>query len=205
MSENDSKQWYQHAWIWVLVVIVVFIFGIASWFIKDSNQLVISKQAVSAQEGQVQNVLDRRGSDVPELVGAVKGSQKQEKSVYGTIAKARTEYYNAKNKYSNSSSDKSKAQALNTQNGAINAIVGSIKEAYPHLDSNSRMGDLMSNIEGSNNRVAVERMTLQHKTESYDNKVQLFPSSIVASMTNHHTIPYYKASQSEQKAPKVNF
>lgn len=204
-SNQSSKQWYQHTWICVVGVIVLMIIGVFSWYTHGYNSLVSGQQNVNQQEGQVQTVLQRRGDVIPELVGAVKGSQKQEKSVYGKIAKARTEYFNACNRYNKSNSPASKARALTDQDGAINAMVGSIKEAYPRLDSNSNMGKLMVEVEGSNNRVSVERHYLNSDIQSYNTQVLHFPTSIIASMSNHHTVPYFKASSSAQKAPKVSF
>ena len=202
MSNSDSKQWYQHTVLRCIVAVVVVL---VAWFAIDSNKLNNGKQNIDSQTGQVQNVLQRRSDTVTEMVGAVKGAQKHEGSVYEKIAKDRTEYYKNNDKYKNAKSSGAKEQAMSNQSGAVNAMVGSIKEAYPKLSSNSRMGQLMVELEGSNNRVSVERRNLQMDTQSYNRLVVDFPSSIIASLTNHHTVSYFKAQPSAQEAPKVSF
>lgn len=201
----ENKPFYKKGWFISLTVVVVVLLGLIGGFIKSSNGMATSEQGVEEQLGQVQTVLQRRADLIPNLVNAVKGQQKQEKSVYSDIAQARTEYYNAKNKYNNSSSASDKVKALSSQERSLNVLVGSIKEAYPNLESNSNMQTLMAQLEGSENRISVERNRYNKAARAYNDKLVKFPGSVVAGMTGHHKANYFTADDNAQKAPSVNF
>lgn len=201
----ENKPFYKKGWFISLAVVVVVLFALIGGFIKSANSMATSEQGVEEQLGQVQTVLQRRADLIPNLVSAVKGQQKQEKSVYGDIAKARTEYYNAKTKYSNASSTSDKVSALSSQERSLNVLVGSIKEAYPKLSSNSNMQTLMVQLEGSENRISVERNRYNQAARAYNDKLVKFPGSLVASMTGHKKVNYFTADTSAQNAPAVNF
>ncbi|TPR50398.1 LemA family protein [Apilactobacillus micheneri] len=201
----ENKPFYKRGWFITVVVIAVVLIGLIGGFIKSSNSMATSEQGVEEQLGQVQTVLQRRADLIPNLMNAVKGQQKQEKQVYGDISKARTEYYNAKSKYNNSNNSSDKVNALSGQDRALNVMVGSIREAYPKLESNSNMQTLMVQLEGSENRISVERNRYNKTAREYNNKLVKFPGSLVASITNHKKANYFQADESAQKAPSVNF
>ncbi|CAI2693212.1 Protein LemA [Apilactobacillus kunkeei] len=201
----ENKPFYKKGWFISLAVIIVVLFALIGGFIKSANSLATSEQGVEEQLGQVQTVLQRRADLIPNLVNAVKGQQKQEKSVYSDITKARTQYYSAKNQYNNASSTSDKVNALNTQERSLNILVGSIKEAYPNLASNSNMQTLMVQLEGSENRISVERNRYNQAARAYNDKIVKFPGSIVAGMTGHKKVNYFTADSNAQNAPSVNF
>lgn len=201
----NNKPFYQRGWFISLVVVVVVLLGLIGGFIKTSNGMATSEQGVEEQLGQVQTVLQRRADLIPNLVNAVKGQQKQEKGIYTEIAKARTEYYNAKNTYNNANSTSAKVKALSDQDKSLNVLVGSVREAYPNLASNSNMQTLMVQLEGSENRISVERNRYNRAARAYNDKLVKFPGSLVASMTGHKKVNYFTADTNAQKAPSVNF
>ncbi|MCK8606842.1 LemA family protein [Apilactobacillus ozensis] len=202
---NTATPFYKKKSFISLIVAILIVIIIASGFIRTSNKLATKEQDVEAQLGQVQTVLQRRADLIPNLVNAVKGQQKQEKEVYGEISKARTEYYNSQKKYSDSNNTNDKVKALDEQSKSLNVLVGSIKEAYPNLASSNTMHDLIVQMEGTENRISVERNKYNRVAREYNNQVVKFPGSIVAGMTGHQKINYFSADTSAQKAPSVNF
>lgn len=212
-NNGGKKKWYQHTGCnigcgivaFILIVLVLMGIHFTHEGINTYNSLNADQQSVKAQQSQVQNVLQERADKLPEMEGAVKGSQKQERAVYGVIAKARTQYYHANQDYKHANSASARAQDLNKQNGVINAMVGTIHERYPKIGSESEMNSLMVEIEGSNNRVAVERRNLNEDVGSYNTKVKNFPTNIIANYFNFHPIQQFKASKASQKAPGIHF
>ncbi|MDR0899326.1 MAG: LemA family protein [Lactobacillaceae bacterium] len=185
-----------------VVAVIVIIFGS---FIGTANGLARAEETVSAQQANVATALQRRGDLIPNLVNAVKGSQGQESSIYKTIAEARTQYYNASNKYDNATTTDQKATALNDQAKALNIIVGSIQENYPTLKSADQMDTLMTQLEGTENRIQVERLKYNKDVKTYNTKLVTFPSSLVAGMTGHTRLDYFQNDSSTNSAPVVDF
>ena len=196
-----KKEFYQKPWFYGLLVVLLLIFG----FIGMSNSLNRSQQDIDQASGNIQTALQRRADLIPNLVNAVKGSQKQEQAITKDITAARTQYYNAKSNYNNASSNEDKLNALNKQQSALNVMVGSIKENYPNLKSNDNMRTLMAQLEGTENRINVARTRYNASVRNYNNKVVSFPSSLVASVTGHSKANYFNGDDKAQINPEVNF
>ncbi|BDR58132.1 LemA family protein [Xylocopilactobacillus apicola] len=190
MSKNSRRL----LWIGIPVVIVVMLIGS---FIGTYNSLAKSKQNVNAQWSQVENVMQRRYDLIPNLVNAVKGSMKQEQKVFGDIADARKSYGNA-----STASDKLKADAK--LNSSVGTLVNVIGENYPELKSNSNVSSLMTQLEGSENRISVERRRYNEAIQTYNNSIVTFPKNMVAGMMGYHQMDYFKADGKAQKAPTVD-
>lgn len=182
---------------------VVVLLGVGA--VGSVNNMTAQEQNAESQLSNVQIALQRRHDLIPNLVSSVAGSQKQEQKVYGQIADARTQYYNANKSYKNADTADDKTQALEKQESALNIMVGSIKENYPDLKSNQQVSDLMVELEGSENRVSVERQKYNNVVKSYNTTVKRFPTSILAGMTGHTALHYYQADSSAETAPTVNF
>lgn len=133
---------------------VVVLLGVGA--VGSVNNMTAQEQNAESQLSNIQIALQRRHDLIPNLVSSVAGSQKQEQKVYGQIADARTQYYNANKSYKNADTADDKTQALEKQESALNIMVGSIKENYPDLKSNQQVSDLMVELEGSENRISVE-------------------------------------------------
>jgi len=196
-----KKEFYQKPWFYGLLVVLLLIFG----FIEMSNSLNRGQQDIDQASGNIQTALQRRADLIPNLVNAVKGSQKQEQAITKDITTARTQYYNAKSNYNNASSNEDKLNALNKQQSALNVMVGSIKENYPDLKSNDNMRTLMAQLEGTENRINVARTRYNASVRNYNNKVVSFPSSLVASVTGHSKANYFNGDDKAQINPEVNF
>lgn len=192
--------WLSSIGIAVLVVIIAI-----SSVIGTANSMNRNEHTAETQLSNVQVVMQRRADLIPNLVSAVAGSQAQEQKIYGAIADARTKYYNASSSYKNANSADEKTSALEKQQSALNIMVGSIKENYPNIESNDQMKTLMAQIEGTENRISVERQKYNNLVNEYNIQVTSFPDSIIAGMTNHHQLKTFTADDSAQSAPKIDF
>ncbi len=150
-----------------VVVVILGIFGVSTY-----NSLAKENQNVVAQQSQVENVMQRRADLIPNLVNAVKGSMKQEQTVFGDIAKARQNYNNA-----TSTADKADADAKLGQ--SVGTLISVINEKYPDLKSNNQVSTLMTQLEGSENRISVERKRYIDEVKTYNQKVVSFPTNIL--------------------------
>ncbi|MGO2744735.1 MAG: LemA family protein, partial [Lacticaseibacillus paracasei] len=151
-----------------VIVAICLIFGIGTY-----NSLAKQNQAVEAQWSQVENVMQRRADLVPNLVNAVKGNMGQEQKVFGDIAEARKSYANA-------SSTTDKAKADDQLNKSVGTLINVIKENYPTLQSSNQVNTLMTQLEGSENRISVERKRYIDQVRDYNQSVVTFPKNIFA-------------------------
>lgn len=183
----------------IVLVVVVLLFG--GSYVHYSNSLNTAKQDYEQQQGDLQSALQRRADLIPNLVNSVKGSMKQEKEVFGAVAKARENYSAA----AKSGNTKDQANA-NAQLSATTAnLINVINERYPKLASNDNVRRLMDQLEGSENRINLARRRYNASIKTYNNRVVRFPSSAVASMKGMKTKAYFQADANAQKVPAVDF
>ncbi|MGP3256112.1 LemA family protein [Lactobacillus gasseri] len=171
-----------------LVIGIIAFIGVTTW-ISIGNSLNDAQQECESQWSQVENVMQRRYDLIPNLTASVKGDMHQEQKVFSELAKARANYNGAK-----TNNEKLKADAQ------INVI----HEKYPKLNSDSRVHDLMVELEGSENRISVERRNYIQRVKDYNKLVRNFPSSVVAQSKNMHVMNYYQANSQAYNAPKVD-
>ncbi len=176
----------------VIVVVLAVLYGLATY-----NSLVTLNVSVDTQWKQVETDYQRRFDLIPNLVESVKGIMKQEQEVFTAIADART-------KYSGATSPDEKAKAAGQVESALGRLLV-ITENYPQLKSSETVVTFMSQLEGTENRISVERMRYNEYVKSYNLKVMRVPSSIVASMTGFEEREYFNAEVGADKAPEVKF
>lgn len=180
----------------LIVIIAIVILGLAFW-IMESNRLNNAHQDVDFQWSQVENVMQRRADLIPNVVSAVKGSMKHETKIFTEIAKARQSYNDAQ-------SSNAKLKADSRINKSVGTMINAIYENYPKLKSNENVKRLIEELEGTENRITVERRRYIQSVRTYNELVRNFPSSIVASSKGLTTIDYYKAGPDAYKVPKVD-
>ena len=179
----------------IVGVIVITVLAIGAFSVTQSNSINSKYQAVQMQYGQVEAVLQRRYDLLPNLTSAVKGSMKQEQTVFGDIAKARSQYSQAK-------TPQEKFKADKEINKSTNMLLNVIHEKYPKLESNTQVSNLMVEIEGCENRISTERQNYNAVVNDYNTKITSFPGSMFAN--GKKPIAYFKADQNAEKAPKVD-
>jgi len=179
----------------ILALIALVVFG---QYVSVRNTLVTKNEAVKAAWSQVDIVLQRRADLIPNLVETVKGYAKQEQTVFGDIAKARSALLSAR-------APSEKIAANNQLDGAIGRLLA-IAENYPQLKSNENFLRLQDELAGTENRIAVERKRYNDALQDYNTYVQQFPASIFAKWAGFQpNDAYFKAAEGSREVPKVNF
>ncbi len=176
-----------------IILASVAIAGIYVWSVY--NSLVTGGVGIDNQWAQVETQYQRRLDLIPNLVAATKGIFKQEQKVFGDLAEART-------KYAGATTVNEKAAAASQLEGALGRLLV-IVENYPQLRSAEAVTTLMSQLEGTENRVSVERKRFNDAVGVYNLKVMRFPSSLVARVFSFAARPYFEAAAGAEVAPKV--
>jgi LemA protein len=181
-----NKTW----WIVIAVVVVTVLYGISTY-----NSLVGKNEGIDGQWAQVETQYQRRLDLIPNLVESVKGAMKQEQAVFTALAEARTRYAGAK-------TVDEKAQAAGLVESAFGRLLA-VMENYPQLKSVETVQTLMAQLEGTENRVSVERGRFNDAVRSFNVTVKRFPSNIIASMAGFAERVYFEAAEGAEEAPKV--
>lgn len=179
--------------IGILVVVVV----VGAWGVSAYNRLAKANLGVDTQWAQVEAQYQRRLDLIPNLVASVQGIFTQEKDVFIAIAEARKGY-------SGASTIDEKAQAAGQVESALGRLLV-ITENYPQLTSNQTLLGLMAQLEGTENRVSVERIRYNDTVSAYNAEIITFPYTIVAPMLGFSKRAFFKADEKAQVAPVVKF
>ena len=184
----------------LVVVIIIGLIALLTFgqYVGVRNTLVTKNESVKAAWSQVDIVLQRRADLIPNLVETVKGYAQQEQTVYGDIAKARSQLLSA-----GTPSDKIAAnQQLDGALGRLLVIV----ENYPQLKSNENFMRLQDELAGTENRIAVERKRYNDALQDCNTYIQKFPNNIFAGWAGFKpNEAYFAASEGSREVPKVNF
>jgi LemA protein len=178
-------------------VAAVLVFASLSLSGCSYNKFVGQEEAIKAQWAQVQNQLQRRNDLIPNLVETVKGYAQHEESVYKDIADARAKLLAAK-------SPEETIQAANQQTSALGRLLA-VVENYPQLKANEQFNQLMDELSGTENRIAVERMRYNERIQEYNTARRQFPANITAKVFGFKEYPFFEAPPEAQQVPKVNF
>jgi LemA protein len=182
----------------VLITILALILLSLGKYISVKNTLVAKNEAVKTSWSQVDIVLQRRADLIPNLVETVKGYAKQEQTVFGDIAKARSQLLNA-------GTPEQKISANAQLDGALGRLL-LIVENYPQLKSNENFLRLQDELAGTENRIAVERQRYNDTLKDYNVYVQQFPNNLFASSLGYKAnTAYFAATEGSREVPKVNF
>ena len=190
----------------VLIVIVVLVFWGFQWGISTGNKMVTMDEGVAASWSQVENVYQRRSDLIPNLVNTVKGYADFEKSTLTAVIEARA-------KATQVTVDPTKLTQASMQQfqqaqGGLSSALGRLMvvvEKYPDLKANEQFLNLQAQLEGTENRIAVERGRFNELAKSFNTDIRRFPTNIVAGMTGFQKKPYFEAEKAAAKAPAVKF
>ena len=181
--------------VWIIVVVVVLL--IVFWAVGKYNWFITQSEQVTAQWKQVENQYQRRFDLIPNIVSTVKGVAKQEQTVFGDIAEARTRYAGA------ATADAKAAAATQVESALSRLLV--IAEAYPILQSSQAYRDLIVSLEGTENRITVERQKYNDMVRVYNTAIKRFPTSILAGLFGFSEHAYFDVPEANQAVPKVDF
>ena len=192
----------------VVLVIVALVLGLS--VVGGYNSLVALDQAVRAQWGQVENVYQRRADLVPNLVETVKGAAAFEKSTFTAVTEARSRVGQVASGGQSVPSDPAAfAKFQQAQDGLSSALsrLMVVVENYPDLKATANFRDLQAQLEGTENRIAVERMRFNETAQAFNTRRQTFPTVLIAGLfgDRFREKAYFKAQEGAETAPKVKF
>jgi LemA protein len=188
-------------WIIIGVIILVVI-----WAIGINNKMVTMEENVSKAWGNVENVYQRRADLIPNLVNTVKGYAAHETSTFEAVVNARAKATSITVNPEDMTAEQLKEfqKAQNEVGGALGRLIA-ISESYPELKANENFKELQAQLEGTENRIAVERRNFNESANGYNTFIRKFPQSIIAGMRGFEKKPYFEAEEGANKAPKVEF
>jgi LemA protein len=189
------------------VAVALFLIGsctIATTAIGINNNIVTKNQACDAGWSQVENVYQRRLDLIPNLVATVKGAAAHELDVQVKTVEQRASATKVTVNASNLDDLKKYQAAQGELSGALSRLMV-VSEQYPQIKANENFLNLQTQIEGTENRVAVERKKFNDVVQDYNSYVVRFPASFVASFRGLQVRPFYKADEAAKFAPKVDF
>jgi LemA protein len=187
----------------VLVALVLAVSGIGQY-----NTLVNLSQAVDAQWSQVENVYQRRADLIPNLVNAVKGAAEFERGTLEAVTEARASVGRMQVDPRNLPNDPAAMQRFEQAQGQLgNALARLlvVVERYPDLKANQNFRDLQAQLEGTENRIAVERRKYNETAQTYNTRRNQFPTVIYARVLGYNDKAYFRAQEGAERAPEVNF
>lgn len=174
----------------ILVLIVVYIVSLY-------NSLINLRNRVKNAWSQIDVQLKRRTDLIPNLVETVKGYAKHEKTVFENVTKARSGLMSAK-------TVKENAEANNMLTDALKTLFA-VAENYPDLKANENFRDLQSQLEETENKIAYSRQFYNDTVLMYNNKVQMFPSNMIASQFNFQEAEFFEIAEADKEVPEVKF
>ena len=187
----------------LLFGLILLLVGVGSY-----NHLNTLNQATNAQWAQVQNVYQRRADLIPNLVQTVAGAANFEKSTLEAVTNARASVGKVSIDASHAPDDAAKLQEFQQAQGQLSNALSRllvVSENYPNLKSNENFIALQAQLEGTENRISVERGRFNDTVRDYDTYRNNFPTSLFAGLMGYKDKPYFQADATAQTAPSVHF
>ena len=190
--------------VWIAVAVVLL--GSFVWVKNVYNGLVTSDENTQSAWSQVENVYQRRADLIPNLVATVKGYAAHESETLENVVAARAKATQVTIDPSSLSAEE--VAKYNEAQGELGNALGRlllIQENYPDLKANQNFRDLQAQLEGTENRIATERMKFNQAVKDYNTSIRRFPNNIIASMFGFEKKGYFEANSGAENAPKVEF
>jgi LemA protein len=190
----------------VVAVIAFFVISLVVWGTRSYNSMVTMQESVTSQWGNVETQYQRRSDLIPNFVNTVKGAANFEQTTLTQVIEARA-------KATSVTIDPTKMTAESMQQfqqaqGQVSSALGRlmvVMEQYPELKATQNFRDLQVELEGTENRISVERKKFNDIAKVYNTYIKRFPSNIIAGMYNFEAKPYFDALEGADKAPEVKF
>jgi len=186
--------------------LVLIVIGIISWGTKVYNGMVTMQESVTSQWGNVETAYQRRSDLIPNFVNTVKGAANFEQTTLTQVIEARA-------KATSVTIDPTKMTADNMQQfqqaqGQLSSALSRLMvvvEQYPELKATQNFRDLQVELEGTENRISVERRKFNEVAQVYNTNIRRFPQNFLAGMFGFQAKPYFEATEGAEKAPEVKF
>jgi LemA protein len=185
--------------VWkVLIVLGIVLIILSGWVIGGLNRVAIMDENVTASWSQVENQLQRRNDLIPNLVNSVKGYAGHEKNLFTDITKLRSQWAEA-------SSRQDKIKAAEGIEGAVSRLL-LVAENYPDLKANQNFLSLQAQLEGTENRIAVERNRYNRSVQMFNSYIRTIAGGLFASLRGlNRPAEYFEAEAAAKSVPKVEF
>ena len=190
----------------ILIVVAVVVLGIFMWVKSTYNGIVTKQESVESAWSQVENVYQRRADLVPNLVATVKGYAAHEKETLEGVVNARSKA--TQMSIDPTKLDEESLKKFQSAQGELGNAIGRllmITENYPDLKANENFKELQAQLEGTENRITVERQKFNESAKEYNTQIRHFPANIIAGMFGFDRKPYFEAKEGADEAPKVEF
>lgn len=188
-------------------IIIIAVIGVAVvWAVMGYNGMVKADEAVSTAWSNVENQYQRRADLIPNLVNTVKGYAAHEQETLNAVTEARTRATQIT--VSADELTPEKLQEYQTAQGEVGAALGrllAITEAYPDLKANENFLELQAQLEGTENRISVERRNFNDAARQYNTSRRSFPNNLLAGMFGFEERPYFASNEGAEQAPAVQF
>lgn len=195
---------------WIPILVVLGIIAVAVMALAGKyNKMVDLDEAVDSQWGNVENVYQRRGDLIPNLVETVKGYASHERETLEAVIKARADATKMQAQLTPETlNDPQLMQKFQAVQGELSSALGRLMvviEKYPELKANEGFRDLQVQLEGTENRIAVERRRFNEQAQEFNTVIRRFPANMVAGMFGFSKRAYFEAAEGSEAAPKVEF
>jgi len=190
----------------VLIVVAVLLVIFVLRGCGKYNSLVTMREQVNRDWSNVENVYQRRADLIPNLVSTVKGYATHEQETFTKVTEARSKATSVTIDAANmTEEDMKRFQAAQGEVSSALSRLLAVAEAYPDLKANQNFLELQSQLEGTENRIAVERRKFNETATTYNTELKRFPTILYAGMLGFKDRPYFQAEEGSQVAPKVQF
>lgn len=190
----------------LILVFVAFLVGLFFW--GSYNRLVSLDQEVNKKWGDVQTVYQRRADLIPNLVNTVQGAANFEKSTLVEVTNARASVGRVQIDPSKAPTDAAQLQQFQQAQGELSNALSRllvVSERYPELKANQNFLGLQAQLEGTENRISVERGNYNEVVQRFNTAVRRFPTNMIAGMLGFPARPFFNAQPGAERAPTVNF
>ncbi|MFF6016238.1 LemA family protein [Lysinibacillus fusiformis] len=184
-------------WFGPIGIIVIILIVLALVLIPKYNSLVTAEENVDSKWAQVENQLQRRYDLIPNLVESVKGYANHEQQIIADIT-------NARSQMSNANTPAQQAVANDALTGALSRLLV-VVENYPNLKADANFRQLMDELAGTENRLAVAREDYNNEVQQFNKHVKRFPGNLMAGMFGFEQKEYFKAAAGAEQAPSIDF
>ena len=190
----------------LILLFAAFVVGLFFW--GTYNRLVTLDQEVNKKWGDVQTVYQRRADLIPNLVNTVAGAANFEKSTLTEVTNARASVGRLQLDPNKAPTDAAQLEQFQAAQGQLSNALSRllvVSERYPELRATRNFQELQAQLEGTENRIAVERNNFNGAVQNYNTAVQRFPTNLIAGMFGFPPRPFFASQQGAEKAPTVNF
>lgn len=187
-----------------ILIVVLVLLTTYSWLKGSYNDMVTRSEAATAQLSNIENQYQRRADLIPNLVNTVKGYASHESATLEGVVEARAKATQTQVNISDAASMAQYAKAQGELSSALSRLMA-ISESYPDLKANQNFLDLQTQLEGTENRIAVERRKFNEAAQGFNTYIKMFPRNLLANAFGFAPMGYFEATQGAETAPVVQF